>query len=59
MYLSKKVGKKLFASSIEVILANLSSEINLVCRVPNNLSIRGLNSGVELVSMLVPSWEQA
>mgnify|MGYP005766865891 CR=1 FL=1 len=59
LYLSKKAGKKRFASSIVVMLANLSSGINLDWKVAKRRSIRGLNSGMLLVSMLVPNCEQA
>ena len=59
LYLSKKDGRKLLASSIVVILANLSSGISLSWNDSKSLSIRGLNSGVLLHSMLVPNWLQA
>ena len=59
LYLSKKAVRKALASSIVVILANLSSGINLDWKVPKRRSMRGLNSGMQLVSILVPNCEQA
>ena len=53
LYLSMKDGKKLLASSIVVMLANLSSGINLSWNDSKSLSIRGLNSGTLLVSIAV------
>ena len=59
LYLSKKLGRKALASSTVVIPANLSSGISLNWKDSKSLSIRGLNSGTLLHSMLVPDWEQA
>ena len=59
LYLSKKAGRKALACSIVVMLANLSSGISLNWNDSNNLSIRGLNSGVLLVEIAVPNWLQA
>src|SRR5574344_1165701 len=56
LYFSKKVGKKLLASSMVVMLSNLISGINLNWNDSKSLSIRGLNSGTLLVSMFVPNW---
>ena len=42
-----------------VMLANLSSGINLDWKDSKSLSIRGLNSGMLLVSIDMPNCEQA